>query len=97
MFTRIVKMKFKADKVAHFISHFHSVKEKVRSQKGCQSVLLLQDQHDSTLFFTYSVWNSASDLERYRKSDFFKGVWQETKKLFDAKPEAWSVDELVKL
>ena len=97
MFTRIVKMKFKADKAAHFIAHFDSIKEKVRGQEGCQSVLLLQDQIDSSLFFTYSVWNDTADLERYRKSDFFKGVWKETKQLFDGKPEAWSVDELVRL
>lgn len=97
MFTRIVKMKFKADKVTHFINHFNTVKERVRNQEGCQSVLLLQDKNDATLFFTYSVWNDASDLESYRKSDFFKGVWQDTKQLFDAKPEAWSVDELIRL
>jgi len=97
MFTRIVKMKFKQEKVPFFINHFNSVKEKVRNQPGCRSVILLQDKADATLFFTYSIWEKDSDLNNYRNSDFFKGVWQETKQLFDGKPEAWSVDELVNL
>ncbi len=97
MFTRIVKMKFKEDKVESFISHFNSIKEKVRNQEGCYSVILFQDEQDQSTFFTQSVWDKESDLDRYRNSEFFKGVWVETKKLFNGKPEAWSVNELAKL
>jgi quinol monooxygenase YgiN len=94
MFTRIVKMRFKDDKVTDFVTHFNSVREKVRNQQGCRSLLLYQDKNDSNTFFTYSTWEDESDLERYRKSDFFNEIWQETKQLFDGKPMAWSVDEI---
>ncbi|ADF52164.1 conserved hypothetical protein [Zunongwangia profunda SM-A87] len=33
-------------------------------------------------------------MENYRNSAFFKVVWSNTKILFNAKPEAWSVDQL---
>ena len=33
----------------------------------------------------------------YRASELFYDVWTFTKKLFNAKPEAWSVDKLVSL
>jgi len=97
MLTRIVKMKFKPEKVGAFEQKFISIKEKIRNQSGCHSVVLFQDQTDSSIFFTYSIWSDASDLERYRNSDFFKQTWQHTKQLFDAKPEAWSLNEIIKI
>ena len=48
-------------------------------------------------FFTYSYWDSENDLNNYRKSELFNEVWTFTKKLFNAKPEAWSVEKLVSL
>ncbi len=95
MFTRIVKMRFKQEKVKDFIDHFESVREKVENQPGCSLVILYQDKKDSNLFFTYSNWDKESDLDTYRNSDFFKGVWQQTKQLFDGKPEAWSINKVV--
>lgn len=94
MFTRIVKMRFKQDKVSDFKNHFESVYNKVRHQPGCRLVLLYQDKKESNLFFTYSIWEKESDLNRYRNTAFFKKIWKETKQLFDGKPEAWSVDEI---
>lgn len=97
MFTRIVKMEFKPEKVSHFITNFEKNQNEVRNQQGCHSLALYRDQYNPNIFFTYSTWEDSSDLDRYRNSDFFKGVWSFTKQLFDAKPMAWSVDEMVKL
>jgi hypothetical protein len=36
-------------------------------------------------------------LETYRHSELFKEVWSKTKPLFNAKPEAWSVDKVASL
>ena len=41
--------------------------------------------------------NIPAFLENYRKSELFDGIWSFAKKLFNAKPEAWSVDKLVSL
>jgi heme-degrading monooxygenase HmoA len=49
------------------------------------------------VFFTYSYWETEQDLENYRNSELFDTVWSFTKKLFNDKPEAWSVDKLVSL
>jgi len=94
MFTRIVKMEFKPERVADFIANFEKERNEVRNQPGCRSLVLYRDKTNTNVFFTYSVWEDESDLERYRNSDFFKGVWQFTKQLFNAKPMAWSVDEV---
>ncbi len=49
------------------------------------------------IFFTYSYWETEDDLENYRQSALFDEVWTFTKKLFNDKPEAWSVNKLVSL
>lgn len=94
MLTRIVKMKFKEEKVVEFEQKFISIKEKIRNQPGCHSVVLLHDMTDLSIFFTYSIWSDEADLNRYRNTDFFRTTWQHTKLLFDAKPEAWSLNEI---
>ena len=61
---------------------------------GCKHVELMQDINNPTIFFTFSIWENPSDLEAYRQSELFKGVWAKTKVLFGDKPEAWSVKGL---
>lgn len=97
MFVRIVKMSFSPENVDAFLVNFHDNKEKIRNFPGNQFLELYQDQNNPSVFFTYSYWDTPSDLENYRNSDLFAAVWAVTKPLFNAKPEAWSVDKLVSL
>ncbi len=97
MLVRIVKMSFDPKKIEDFLANFETNKSKIRQFNGCQFLELYRDKHNTNVFFTYSYWNSEQDLEHYRHSDLFKGVWAKTKPLFNAKPEAWSVDKIVSL
>lgn len=92
MFTRIVKMEFQEDKVAAFLANFETVKYDIRTFEGCLHLALLRDKNDPTIFFTYSKWNDVADLDAYRHSELFKGVWATTKPMFRSKAAAWSVD-----
>lgn len=95
MIVRIVKMTFRREEVANFQNLFNERKEKIRHFKGCQHLELWQHAHDENIFFTYSVWDSEQHLDHYRFSELFKDTWTKTKALFDAKPEAWSVNQKV--
>ncbi len=97
MFVRIVKMSFEPSKIELFLANFERKKQHIRNFEGCNFLELYQDKHNTNVFFTYSFWNTETDLENYRQSDLFKNVWAETKPLFNAKPEAWSVDKVVSL
>lgn len=97
MFVRIVKMSFNEIDINTFLENFDANKHKIRAFKGCQFLELYRDKNDTNVFFTYSYWNSETDLETYRQSDLFKNVWSKTKPLFNTKPEAWSVDKLESL
>ena len=97
MFVRIVKMSFQEDKIPDFLENFESVKDKIRNAEGNRFLELYQDKNDKCIFFTDSYWETEEDLENYRQSELFNTVWSFTKKLFNAKPEAWSVDKLVSL
>ena len=97
MLVRIVKMSFKPEFVGKFLDIFEENKTLIRGFKGCAFLELYRDKLHTNIFFTYSYWNSETDLELYRNSDIFKSVWSKTKILFNAKPEAWSVDKLESL
>lgn len=97
MFVRIVKMSFHEKNIPAFLENFELIKEKIRNAPGNRFLELYQDKNNKNIFFTYSYWETEEDLENYRKSALFDGVWTFTKKLFNDKPEAWSVDKLVTL
>ncbi len=97
MFVRIVKMSFHEEHIPKFLENFEVVKDKIRNAPGNRYLELYQDKHNPQIFFTYSYWESETDLENYRNSLLFQEVWQFTKALFNVKPEAWSVDKIVSL
>ena len=94
---RIVKMTFDSTKVEEFLANFEEVKHKIRAFKGVEHLELLNDKNNPNIYFTYSIWKSDEDLEKYRHSDLFKSVWAVTKPMFTVKAEAWSVEQIVKL
>jgi len=97
MFVRIVKMSFDPSKIEEFLENFNAKKENIRNFEGCRFLELYRDKTNPDIFFTYSYWEAEADLENYRQSDLFKGIWAKTKPMFNGKPEAWSVDKLVRL
>ena len=97
MLIRIVKMSFHEENIPAFLENFELMKEKIRNAPGNRFLELYQDKHNKGIFFTYSYWETENDLNNYRDSELFYGVWTFTKKLFSDKPEAWSVNKLVSL
>ncbi|NBL65084.1 antibiotic biosynthesis monooxygenase [Flavobacterium sp. NST-5] len=97
MFIRIVKLSFHQENIPAFLENFNLMKEKIRNSPGNRFLELYQDQNNPEIFFTYSYWETPEDLENYRNSALFDEVWTFTKKLFNNKPEAWSVDKLATL
>ena len=95
MITRVVKMTFKAEKVAEFKAVFEEVKAKIAGFDGCEDVKLMHDISDERIYFTISKWQHPDDLERYRHSPFFADTWACTKIHFDDKPLAWSLEEVI--
>jgi hypothetical protein len=97
MIVRIVKMSFKPDKIEEFLMNFEGSKFKIRNFTGCSLLELYRDKTNPNIFFTYSYWDTEEDLNNYKNSPLFKSVWNRTKKLFNEKPVAWSVDKMVSL
>jgi heme-degrading monooxygenase HmoA len=90
-------MSFHEENIPKFMENFNLIKEKIRNSPGNRYLELYQDKNNPEIFFTYSFWETEEDLENYRKSALFDEVWTFTKKLFNDKPEAWSVNKLVSL
>ena len=90
-------MSFHPEYIDQFLANFEKKREFIRNSPGCRLLELYRGKQDTNIFFTYSYWDQEEDLENYRNSDLFKGVWAETKVLFNDKPEAWSVDKVVSM
>jgi heme-degrading monooxygenase HmoA len=93
MLTRVVKMQFNPSFIEEFKSVFKLVQSKIEQSEGCTGVKLLQDEKDSSIFFTISNWESENALEVYRNSELFKLTWAKVKPNFTRKAEAWSLLE----
>ena len=87
---RVVKMTFREDVVNDFIFVFDAHKDKIRHFEGCTHLELLRDANDPCVYYTYSHWDSAEHLDAYRDSELFGKVWPATRKLFAARPMAFS-------
>lgn len=94
MLVRVVKMTFRAEAVETFRQLFESRRQQIREFDGCTHLELWQDRLHANIFFTYSHWQHAEALQTYRTSPFFAETWQQTKLLFAARAEAWSVNQL---
>ena len=97
MITRIVKMTFRPEEVARFTELFEGWRHKIIAFPGCDHLELLRDTDRPNIFFTYSVWRTAADLEAYRTSDVFASVWPVVKQLFAAPAEAWTVARVINM
>ncbi len=74
---------------------FNQRKHLIAASEGCEGVELLRDISNPNTFFTYSKWKDESFLEKYRQSELFNEVWNEVKKWFNDKPQAWSVKQIL--
>lgn len=92
---RIVRLSFEEDKILDFIEIFETSKSLIRSFDGCTHLELLKDHHHNNIFYTYSKWQSNDLLEKYRESALFKTTWQKTKSLFNAKAQAYTMNEFI--
>ncbi|MBL7924635.1 MAG: antibiotic biosynthesis monooxygenase [Bacteroidia bacterium] len=93
MITRIVRLCFKKECVAHFLKEFHSSKEAIASFEGCRELHLMRDADEENIYFTLSKWDSVEALNRYRNSELFKSTWSKVKPFFEASPLAFSLEE----
>ena len=91
MIIRIVRMEFQPAHVDDFLIHFSTIKPLIRSYPGVQHVELHRDADHPGVFYTYSKWDGVCELETYRQSDLFKGAWNQARKWFAAKPQAYSL------
>lgn len=94
MIKRIVKMSFDPEKVNDFLAVYRTNWTLIRGFEGCHHVELLQVENSPNVFFTYSIWDSETHLNKYRDSELFNSVWSRTKVLFNDKPQAWTVNEV---
>ena len=84
-------MHFREEAVPDFLAIFEANKTAIRNFPGCRHLELLRDINQPSTYTTLSHWEHQDDLEAYRKSELFQGVWNRVKKLFAARTEAFTL------
>lgn len=87
---RLVRMTFHPDALADFLDLFDASAPQIRAFPGCHHLDLWQDARYPNILTTYSHWDDADALNRYRHSDLFQTTWAKTRPLFAAPPWARS-------
>ncbi len=95
MIVRIVRMKVSESDVSVFQRYFNESFSKIRSFPGCNDLALYTDINEPGMVITFSRWDDEAALNIYRDSIVFKETWNKVKPLFIAKPEAFSMAELI--
>jgi quinol monooxygenase YgiN len=95
MITRIVKLTLTPSRFLEFKELYIEAQKTIRTFEGCHELGLFSDVQQPNVVFTLSKWQSEKDLNHYRYSEFFKGIWTTVKPMFAAKAEAWSLCEVV--
>ena len=90
-------MHFNEKDLGEFLEIFDENKVAIRRFPGCTHLQLLTDPNDPLCYTTLSNWNDAADLEDYRTSELFAGVWKRVKPLFNKKSEAFSLNQFIEL
>lgn len=88
-------MKVKQEKLEEFRAIYESVCDRIRAFPGCTFLQLLLDTDGEGNLYTISHWRSEKDLDAYRHSPFFRGVWDRLKPLFRDRPWAQSTALLI--
>jgi autoinducer 2-degrading protein len=94
MIIRIVKLSIAPDQIAQFKGEFDLVSGQIRNFHGCSHLELLEDINVPGLVFTYSYWEDEKSLQNYQASELFQSTWAKVKPLFNAKAEAWSLNNI---
>jgi heme-degrading monooxygenase HmoA len=85
-------MTFRPEETESFEEIFGRYRNQIAAAPGCRSVRLLRCTEQPNIYFTHSLWESEEWLHKYRDSELFAEVWPQTKALFAAKAEAWTVE-----
>lgn len=97
MLIRIVRMHFTAEGAEEFLTIFRENMMAIRHVEGCTHLELLKDPDKVHTYTTLSYWNGPQYLEQYRQSALFGSVWKRVKVHFAARPEAFSLEQFIKI
>ncbi|NBP28407.1 MAG: antibiotic biosynthesis monooxygenase [Flavobacteriia bacterium] len=94
MMYRIVRLQFQPEHCSSFLAAFDERRVRVVGFPGCHLLKLLHDAENPCVFYTFSCWENAEALEKYRGSEVFQSLWSLIKPWFSEKAKAWSMNPI---
>ena len=94
MIIKIVKLIIEKEKVDEFQLFFKKSKLSISNFNVNNYVVLIKETEERNIFFSCSYWKNEEMFENYRNSNFFQGLWKNTKTYFSGKSKAWSINKI---
>ena len=91
MIRRLVRLQFPESFGPEFKRLFTERKGHILNFPGCVSLERYQDADAPGVWYTWSSWHSAMDLEKYRQSPLFRETWKVIKPQFLVPPQAFTL------
>lgn len=70
------------------------ISNEVRRVSGCMHNDIFRDRNNDNIFYSYTIWSSEEDIERYLKSMYYKEIWGDIWDYFKKEPMAWKIDNM---
>jgi quinol monooxygenase YgiN len=94
MITRIIKFKIDPVNTDDFKQFIALIRKDFSSIKGCKNIEILNDKEDKDVYFMYTIWETESMLNKYRKSELNKTLWTNLNQWSVKEPQAWTVENV---
>lgn len=94
MITRIIKITIKPGNIDDFKQFISLMKENILTIGGCKHIDILNDREDKNIFFMYTIWETETVLNKYRKSELNKTFWNKLNQWSVKEPQAWTVENV---
>ncbi len=87
-------MTLKEAHVDSFKKRIPIISIEVRRVSGCMHNDIFRDKNKDNVFYSYTIWNSEEDIEKYLNSQYYKEIWNDLWDYFKIEPQAWKIDNI---
>ena len=94
MIIRVVKIPIKDASINSFIKRIPIISNEVRRVSGCIHNDIFRDKMKENIFYSYTIWNSDEDIEKYLGSQYYKDIWGDLWDYFEGTPKSWKIDNI---
>lgn len=86
-------MHIKTKDIVKFRDTFTNYQSQIKDFKGCMQHDIFCDKEKEEIYYSYTIWDSEKNLNKYRKSTLLKEINTNIIQYCSKDPQAWTIDK----